>query len=223
MDLPALGDHRGWLADRGRRWHRDAWFSAGALVTGLAARGTTAEAIRQFVRTRIGNAVVAATDDPCLESWLAFPRPAWAPCITPALARAVIHLDIGGGTTNSAFGVGGNRALHWLPLHRGPPFPVRGRAPGSSSACPHTGKRLLQRSAAICRSVPSCRPTHASGFSTGTLPASRRSSRATVPGSSTTLLVCMSRSPFAHPTSGHGCRRHLLRWRRCARLSHRVR
>lgn len=105
VDLPALETIvDGWLAEEGDA--PDAWFSAGALVTGLAARSTTADAIRQFVRTRIGNAVVAATDDPCLESWLAF-QGSVGTLHHACAGRAIIHLDIGGGTTNSALGMGG--------------------------------------------------------------------------------------------------------------------
>ncbi len=105
VDLPALETIvDGWLAAAGDA--PDAWFSAGALVTGLAARGTTADAIRRFVRTRIGNAVVAATDDPCLESWLAF-QGSVGTLHHACAGRPIIHLDIGGGTTNSALGVGG--------------------------------------------------------------------------------------------------------------------
>jgi ethanolamine utilization protein EutA len=84
----------------------DGWFSGGALVTGLAARGTTADAIRRFVRHRVGNAVVAATDDPCLESWLAF-QGSVGGLHHACAGRAIVHLDIGGGTTNSALGEDG--------------------------------------------------------------------------------------------------------------------
>ncbi len=81
--------------------------SGGALVTGLAARATNAVAVTRFVKDRFRQSVVAATDDPCLESWLAFMGN------TTGLSRAdprrpYINLDIGGGTTNIAWGLGGD-------------------------------------------------------------------------------------------------------------------
>jgi len=80
--------------------------SGGALVTGLAARSANAGAVTKIVKNRFQQAVVAATDDPCLESWLAFMGNALG------LSRAepqnpVINLDIGGGTTNIAWGLAG--------------------------------------------------------------------------------------------------------------------
>jgi ethanolamine utilization protein EutA len=80
--------------------------AGGALVTGLAARSANAVAVRQLVKQRFQQAVVAATDDPCLESWLAFMGN------TLGLSRAerkrpFINLDIGGGTTNIAWGIAG--------------------------------------------------------------------------------------------------------------------
>src|SRR5437868_5578044 len=61
----------------------DGWYTAakldrasvaagGALVTGLAARSANARAVTGLVKGRFREAVVAAADDPCLESWLAF-------------------------------------------------------------------------------------------------------------------------------------------------------
>ena len=95
----------GWLAESGL--DPDSLFSGGAIVTGLAAQADNAESLRRLVRDRLGEAVVAVADDPCLESWLAFMASA------AALSRAeperpVLNLDIGGGTTNSALGVNGN-------------------------------------------------------------------------------------------------------------------
>src|SRR5262249_957662 len=46
--------------------------SGGAIVTGLAARSANAAAVKDIVRRRFPQALVAATVDPCLESWLAF-------------------------------------------------------------------------------------------------------------------------------------------------------
>jgi ethanolamine utilization protein EutA len=58
------------------------------------------------VRARLGDALIATANDPCLESWLAYMGSA------AALSRAnpdfyVLNLDIGGGTTNLALGRGG--------------------------------------------------------------------------------------------------------------------
>jgi ethanolamine utilization protein EutA len=81
-------------------------FGGGALLTGLAARAENAGAITQLVRRRLGDALVATADDPCLESWLAF----LGDCAALSRARAkdwIINLDIGGGTTNLALGRGG--------------------------------------------------------------------------------------------------------------------
>jgi ethanolamine utilization protein EutA len=81
-------------------------FGGGALLTGLTARRTNATALVQLVRRRLGQALVARADDPCLESWLAF----MGSCA--ALSRAhpetsILNLDIGGGTTNLALGRAG--------------------------------------------------------------------------------------------------------------------
>jgi ethanolamine utilization protein EutA len=93
-----------WLAAAGV--HAASVAGGGALVTGLAARSANAAAVKQLVKTRFREAVVAATDDPCLESWLAFMGN------TLGLSRAephrpFINLDIGGGTTNIAWGLAG--------------------------------------------------------------------------------------------------------------------
>lgn len=94
----------GWIA--AARLNPHAVVSGGALVTGLAARSANAQVITQLVRDRFQQAVVAATDDPSLESWLAFMGNALG------LSRAepqrdAINLDIGGGTTNVAWGRAG--------------------------------------------------------------------------------------------------------------------
>jgi ethanolamine utilization protein EutA len=80
--------------------------AGGALVTGLAARSANAEAVKKLVKGRFREAVVAATDDPCLESWLAFMGNAVG-LSRAAPDRPVINLDIGGGTANIAWGLGG--------------------------------------------------------------------------------------------------------------------
>lgn len=85
-------------------------FAGGVIITGLAAERTNAAAIACMVGARIGEAVVATADDPCLESWLAF----MGSC--SVLSRfhektPFINIDIGGGTTNAAFGINGS-VLH---------------------------------------------------------------------------------------------------------------
>jgi ethanolamine utilization protein EutA len=82
-------------------------FAGGVIITGLAAKQTNAGALAQLVGRRMGEAVIATADDPRLESWLAF----MGSC--SALSRvhpekSFINLDIGGGTTNPAFGINGN-------------------------------------------------------------------------------------------------------------------
>lgn len=92
----------------------DAWLAAapverreiaagGAIVTGLAAQGCNAAAVAGLVRERFGEALIATADDPRLESWLAF----MGSCAALSRAeptRPFLHLDIGGGTTNLAWG-----------------------------------------------------------------------------------------------------------------------
>jgi ethanolamine utilization protein EutA len=90
-----------WLAAGGVA--ADEVFGGGALVTGLTARATNVGALVTLIRQRLGEALVARADDPCLEAWLAF----MGSCA--GLSRAcpdtpVINLDIGGGTTNIALG-----------------------------------------------------------------------------------------------------------------------
>jgi ethanolamine utilization protein EutA len=81
-------------------------FGGGALLTGLTAQKENADALVHLIRERLGDALVATADDPCLESWLAF----MGSCA--ALSRAqpglmVLNLDVGGGTTNLALGQAG--------------------------------------------------------------------------------------------------------------------
>ncbi len=80
--------------------------TGGALVTGLAARAENARSVTEFIKRRFQQAVVATADDPCLESWLAF----MGNCLGLSRAepeRPFINLDIGGGTTNIAWGQAG--------------------------------------------------------------------------------------------------------------------
>ena len=60
----------------------------------------------EIVRSRLGDALVATADDPCLEAWLAFQASA-AGLSKSHPERWVINLDIGGGTTNIAVGKAG--------------------------------------------------------------------------------------------------------------------
>jgi ethanolamine utilization protein EutA len=81
-------------------------FGGGALLTGLTARRDNAGTLVRLIRQRLGDALIATADDPCLESWLAF----MGSC--GELSRAnpelsVLNLDIGGGTTNLALGQAG--------------------------------------------------------------------------------------------------------------------
>jgi ethanolamine utilization protein EutA len=83
------------------------FFAGGVIITGLAARKANALKIAKLIGERIGETVIATANDPCLESWLAF----MGNCST--LSRyypetPFINLDIGGGTTNPAFGINGD-------------------------------------------------------------------------------------------------------------------
>jgi len=81
----------------------DKIFGGGALLTGLTAQRDNAAALVQLIRRRLGDALIASADDPCLESWLAF----MGNCAELSQAQPhlpVLNLDIGGGTTNLALG-----------------------------------------------------------------------------------------------------------------------
>ncbi|HEY5792493.1 MAG TPA: ethanolamine ammonia-lyase reactivating factor EutA [Chthoniobacterales bacterium] len=80
--------------------------AGGILLTGLAAQSANAAALRERLRRRLGDALVAAAPDPRLESWLAF----HGGCGRLSAARPeeiFLNLDIGGGTTNLALGRAG--------------------------------------------------------------------------------------------------------------------
>jgi ethanolamine utilization protein EutA len=79
-------------------------FGGGALVTGLAAARPSA--LTDYLRTRLGEAVIATADDPGLESFVAF----MGSCAAQSRAEPgtpLLNLDLGGGTTNLALGLGG--------------------------------------------------------------------------------------------------------------------
>lgn len=95
----------------------DAWISAanlspaeivsgGTIVTGLAARKKNAAVVSRLVRERFGETLIATADDPGLESWLAF----MGNCLDLSRTQPgvpFLNLDIGGGTTNLAWGQNG--------------------------------------------------------------------------------------------------------------------
>jgi ethanolamine utilization protein EutA len=81
-------------------------FGGGALLTGLTAQKDNAAVLVRLIRERVGNALVATADDPCLESWLAF----MGSCAGLSRSRpelSILNLDVGGGTTNLALGKAG--------------------------------------------------------------------------------------------------------------------
>lgn len=81
-------------------------FAGGTIITGLAAKRDNAKVIAELIRARIGESLVATADDPRFESWLAFMGSA-APLSRVHHDRAFLNLDIGGGTTNPAWGCNG--------------------------------------------------------------------------------------------------------------------
>jgi ethanolamine utilization protein EutA len=115
MVFTPLRGHR--LDERQLQDYLDAWlaagcvrpqevFAGGALLTGLTAQKDNAAVLVRLIRERLGNALVATADDPCLESWLAF----MGSCAGLSRSRPetpVLNLDIGGGTTNLALGLAG--------------------------------------------------------------------------------------------------------------------
>ena len=81
-------------------------FGGGALLTGLTAQKDNASALVSLIRRRLGDALVATADDPRLESWLAF-MGSCAGLSRQHPEKAILNLDIGGGTTNIALGQAG--------------------------------------------------------------------------------------------------------------------
>ncbi|PSM31823.1 hypothetical protein BVG81_003455 [Haliangium sp. UPWRP_2] len=101
--LGALID--GWLSEAGIAPEQLA--GGGAIVTGLAAAATSAQAVRALVRERISSVLIATAQDPHLESWLAF----MGSCDELSQThpeRLILNLDIGGGTSNLALGRSGS-------------------------------------------------------------------------------------------------------------------
>ncbi len=105
LDEGALGELiEGWI-DRADL-SAERLFSGGAIVTGLAAQAKNAGTVSALVRARFEEVLVVTADDPRLESWLAF----LGNCQGLSRAspdRPVLNLDIGGGTTNPAWGLAG--------------------------------------------------------------------------------------------------------------------
>jgi len=94
-----------WLEQAGVR--PEQLFSAGVIITGLAARRHNAQALTRRVEQLIGNVLISRADDGGLESWLAF----MGSCSTLSRfypQQPLLNLDIGGGTTNAAWGQDGN-------------------------------------------------------------------------------------------------------------------
>jgi ethanolamine utilization protein EutA len=81
-------------------------FGGGALITGLAAQTANAGEVARLIEARMADSVVATADDPCLESWLAFMGNCHALSKTHP-RTPILNLDIGGGTTNLAWGLDG--------------------------------------------------------------------------------------------------------------------
>lgn len=82
-------------------------FGGGALLTGLTAQKENAAALVRIIRQRLGNALIATADDPCLESWLAF-MGSCGDLSREQPQASFINVDIGGGTTNLALGQAGD-------------------------------------------------------------------------------------------------------------------
>jgi ethanolamine utilization protein EutA len=91
-----------WLAEV----RADQLFGGGALLTGLTAQANNRAVLIELIRRRLGNALIAVADDPCLESWLAF-QGSCAALSRSMPDRFILNLDIGGGTTNLALGQAG--------------------------------------------------------------------------------------------------------------------
>jgi ethanolamine utilization protein EutA len=102
IDVARTEEHLdAWLTAGGVR--ADEVFGGGALLTGLTAQRANAALLVELIRRRLGDALIATADDPCLESWLSF----LGSCAELSRAHpdcAVLNLDIGGGTTNLALG-----------------------------------------------------------------------------------------------------------------------
>ncbi len=105
LDVARLEEYlEGWLTAGQVR--PEEVFGGGALLTGLAAQKANAAVLVHIIRQRLGNALIATADDPCLESWLAF-QGSCGRLSRSHSDLAILNLDVGGGTTNLALGKGG--------------------------------------------------------------------------------------------------------------------
>jgi ethanolamine utilization protein EutA len=104
IDLVALQDAIGrWLGAAGVGGQV---FGGGALLTGLTAQSHNAGELVAYLQSVLGDGIVASADEPRLESWVAF-QGAAAALSRKDPQRPYLNLDIGGGTTNVAWGIGG--------------------------------------------------------------------------------------------------------------------
>ncbi len=105
IDIDSLDNYLSkWLKECG--FGCENFFAGGAIVTGIAAKQSNADAITRLVRQRIGKTLIATADDPSFESWLAFMGNSLL--LSKAMPKIpVINIDIGGGTTNPALGING--------------------------------------------------------------------------------------------------------------------
>ncbi len=94
-----------WFAQSG--YKPEDFFAGGVIITGLAARQKNADKLAAIIEKRVGEILVATADDPNLESWLAF-MGGCAALSRYNKDRAIVNLDIGGGTTNPAIGLDGS-------------------------------------------------------------------------------------------------------------------
>ena len=103
LDLERLDSYlQAWLATT----RPEDIFGGGALLTGLVAQTSNAEGLIDLIERRVGAALIATAEDPCLESWLAF-MGSCANLSRDYPSTPMINLDIGGGTTNLALGRNG--------------------------------------------------------------------------------------------------------------------
>ena len=93
-----------WIGDSGL--DPAAISSGGAIVTGFAAQASNAAVVARLVRERFGESLIVTADDPCLESWLAFMGNSLF-LSREYRDRTILNIDIGGGTTNLAWGLNG--------------------------------------------------------------------------------------------------------------------
>ncbi len=94
-----------WFTESG--YQPEDFFAGGVIITGLAARQKNADKLAAIIEKRVGEILVATADDPNLESWLAF-MGGCAALSRYNKERAIVNLDIGGGTTNPAIGRDGS-------------------------------------------------------------------------------------------------------------------